>query len=181
MDIREIKAIVDSRVAASAPLYRWVDDKGALAYIRRDAMVGRTKHYIPKAMIPNVNKYGRATWFTGLSFSRDDARWNIAGSCCFVVSGIPNDCFNINGQAVYNYGQAVASRSCGPDELQQYEQNAVEDSQNEPDETFVVGNIQMLSKYLAEIRIKNSIPPKVLAAVRSYSEQNNIQLTVVGQ
>jgi hypothetical protein len=175
MKMRDIMTLVESRSVGDA-LYRWVDEKGALAYIRRDAMVGRVKHFIPKALIPNANKYGRGKWFTGLSFSGDANRWDLTGDCCFVVSNsIPNDRFNINGQAIYNYGQSITSHT---GLLKSYEQNAVEDSRNDPDEIFVVGNLPELSRYLVEIRVKSNLSPKTLAVVTTYAEQHGIQVIV---
>lgn len=162
-------------------IYRWIDERGCMSYLRSNAMIGRVRHFIPRQLSGEFH----SNFKTGLSFALDDRSWlNVGTPICFVVRrnalGVP--VVNINGQAIYDLSGAEETRrtySMDQATYQQYLKNAIEDSKTDPTEAFVIGNIRDLATKLERIHVRpdgDNVSPKGTNALRAYCQQYNIPL-----
>ncbi len=177
--MREWINIIESVETASV-ITRWIDTKGALSYIRRDAMVGRVRHWLPKQISGLDKIYPK----TGLSFALPNTRsnWNAHGEqgICFVADRnlISNQICDIDGHSVFLFSQEYDDyrRGMGGHNLTQSRDLAIQDSLTKPDEAFVIGDIRNLHAVLTKIIIGAEIAPKAAAEIMAYSEKFNIPL-----
>lgn len=157
-------------------IYRWVDHKASASYIRYNAMKGRVRHYLPKAISGEFH----SKWFTGLSFSRDSTHWKVAGDICFIVdpARLKNKVLDINGQAVYELGQEVEASKFGNPSTRRHQErllaDAIEHSRTNPTEAYVIGDIRDLASTLDRI-VAWEQPPKVVAVLRAFAEQHGVE------
>lgn len=166
----------------SPEITRWVDSKGALSYIRSNAMVGRVRHWLPKQISGLDKIYAK----TGLSFGIPNSRssWNMHGDdgICFVVdrARLPNLVCNINGQSVFEFSGTYDVRySEDRDTVEHYRQRAIKDSLEEPDEAFVVGDIRDLGSKLIKIILRKNVPQPVVKKITDYAEAHHVPVEVV--
>ncbi len=159
-------------------IYRFVDEKGAVNYVKRDMMIGRHRHYLPAKITGLLHSKPQ----TGLSFSKSPRQWWMNGNICFVVdrSKIDVPSHEINGHAIYMLTQMMDDRkafmSVSKRELEMACERAIRDSLRDPTEVFVVPSIRGLSDVLVEIRIMAEIDKKALMDIRSYCEKFKIPL-----
>jgi hypothetical protein len=186
VEIRTLINLLEN--AASGHLYRWVDAAGVAAYIKADAMKARHRHVIPQLGVQD-----KPAMKKGLSFSRSASRWDAAGDICFVVDEkrLPNKSYDINGQQVYNLTQeAEYLRSSvrsgympSKEDFRRYKDQlavAVQESRDDPDEVFVVGDLKSLSVGLVEIRVKPSVDADTRDLLTAYSERHGILVIELG-
>lgn len=166
-------------------MYRWVDEKAAASYLRIDAMVARVRHYLPK----KISGHFHSKFITGLSFSHHPTMWRAdKDMLCFVVDRTklkkPNQCIDINGQAIYNLTQTVDMlrnymTQMTRGEFDQQIANVLDDCQTDPDEVFVIGDLRNLGAALAKIMVPPSCSPALLKKLQSYCAQHQIALEPV--
>lgn len=166
-------------------IYRWVDMKAAASYLRNDGMKARHCHYLPAAL-SNL-PHGRRV--RGLSFGLDPDRWSsgVDTPVCFVLDSdkVLNRQVRINGQAIYvltqqfEYTKAMVNelRSSASDHqmFASLRKRAIEDSRNDPDEVFVVGDLADLRESLVEIRCR-PLSGADMETLTSYAEQAGVPL-----
>lgn len=164
----------------STTISRWVDEKGAMNYIRRDAMVGRVRHWLPKEISGLDKIYPK----TGLSFAPLGGRsnWNAHGTegICFLVNKnlLSNKVCAINGQAVFEFSQSydLYKQHIPQYDLKELRERAIDESENHPDETFVIGNIRDLHSVLTGVQIGVGVSDKTKSAITTYCDYHGIAI-----
>lgn len=166
--------------ASQTLIYRWVDEKGCLSYLRSNAMIGRVRHYLPKQLSGAFH----SNFKTGLSFSPSPIKWSDSAiPICFVVdrTRLDSPVIDINGQAVFELTGVVDAYKAFhvTSNMKWYRDNAIQASTDDPDEAFVIGNIRNLSDKLVEIRIRNgaSLSKKIEDVIEKYCSEHGIPTT----
>lgn len=157
---------------------RWVDAKAALNYVRRDAMVGRVRHWLPKQLTGLDKIYAK----TGLSFGipNSGSNWNAHGEegICFNVdrTRLGNLIADIDGHMVFQFSDAynLLAQGVPQTDLARLREVAIRESLAHPDEAFVVGDIRCLSTALIGITIGNQVPTRVAAEIAAYAERHGV-------
>ena len=158
-------------------IYRWVDDKAALSYVKLDGMKARFSHYLPAKVSGNYH----SKFCKGLSFSHLPDNWRVRGDTdiCFALdrTKLPSSAIDINGQATYELGQMMEA-------WRDFRINPGKDGYNDAvdrvingdhDEVFVLGNIPNLHECLASIKI-GACKTKTLEMLEKYCTQYSIQM-----
>jgi hypothetical protein len=174
--MRKWITVAESLAQSSTTITRWIDAKGALSYIKNDAMIGRVRHWLPKEISGLDKIYAK----TGLSFGLPNTRssWNAHGQegICFVVdrSKLSNHVCDIDGDAVYEFSHYHDMRDSFAREARQH---AISASAERPTEAFVIGNIRSLHECLTGIVVGSKVAPKVAAALDAYAALHSIPVT----
>lgn len=152
-------------------LYRGVDSKGAMAYVRSDKMTARHVHYIIE-----VNKR-----IKGISTTFDQSKWLGMYDVIFVLNPatISNRMYEIHGQSTYELTDWMDYAASFPNEknlkiLDVKRSNAKMNSKHSPDEVFIAGNVGQLHTCCSELRYRPSVNQKTLDALIAYGKQFNI-------
>lgn len=156
-------------------LIRWVDHKGASQYVRRDAMIGRVRHWIPHEISGLDKIYPK----TGLSFGIPGKNWNAHGreGVAFIVdrSSIDNHICDIDGHEIFLMSDAYDRRRLmAVDDLPETRARAVKASLDDPDEAFVIGDIRELHKKLLGIRVGSDVDERTRKLVTDYAARHDI-------
>lgn len=167
-DLRKFLDIINESDNDSL-IYRWVDMKATKSYIRLNKMIGRTKHWIPRELI-GANKISQKR---GISFSELPNKWNVHDDdgICFVLNRdkITNPIIDLNGQAIYELGQYYQDISW----RRELNARAIKRSLADPDEVFVVGDIDDLGNKIDAILIKRESDAMLF---KDYCSEFNIKL-----
>ena len=138
-------------------IYRWVDARAAASYMRHDAMIGRTRHWLPR-QISGLDKLYRKR---GLSFAIEFGYWmDVALPIGFAIepTTIDNRIVHIDGHEVYLFSDLMDLCRAGFPEgsdLARRRESAIEASREKPDEAFVIGDIRNLSSVTREILVRD--------------------------
>lgn len=156
-------------------LYRWVDAKAAKAYMRGNMMKGRVRHWLPREISGLDKLYPK----TGLSFSFQLGKWTSSDlPIGFVLrpSAIDNRIVYLAGQEVFLFSQTMdLYRSGVPqgDRLRGEYTMAVEESLQNPDEAFVIGDIRDLSGRLSHVFYRSE---DARALMQAWCDEHQIDL-----
>ena len=158
-------------------LIRWVDRKGASQYVRRDAMIGRVRHWIPHEISGLDKIYPK----TGLSFGIPDKNWNAHGreGIGFVVDRkrLSNHICDIDGHEIFLMSDAYDRRNfMAVEDLPEMRARAVRASLDDPDEAFVIGDIRELHRKLIGILIGSEVDDRTRKLVSGYAENHGIEI-----
>lgn len=156
-------------------LIRWVDRKGASQYVRRDAMIGRVRHWIPHEISGLDKIYPK----TGLSFGIPGKNWNAHGSegIGFVVdrTRLANHICDIDGHEIFLMSDAYDRRNfMAVEDLPEMRARAVKASLDDPDEAFVIGDIRELHGKLIGIRVGSDVDERTRKLVTDYAARHDI-------
>lgn len=160
-------------------LHRWVDYKAARQYIRRNAMIGRVRHWLPHEISGLDKIYPK----TGLSFAipGGGSNWNAHGKSAirFTVdrARLDNHIVDIDGQAIFEFSDIYDARYEMPGlNLFKRRIEVIERCRAKQDEAFVIGNIRGLSDKLLAIEIGCEVDSKTREKVGDYARMNDIPL-----
>ena len=158
-------------------LIRWVERKGASQYVRRDAMIGRVRHWIPHEISGLDKIYPK----TGLSFGISGKNWNAHGKegIGFIVDRmlLDNYIYDIDGHEIFLMSDAYDRRSfMAVEGLPEMRARAVKASLDDPDEAFVIGDIRKLHSKLIGIRIGSEVDDGTREIVSKYADQHGIKI-----
>lgn len=159
-------------------IIRWVDYRAARSYARSNKIIGRTKHWLPKT----ISKLDKVYKKRGISFGIPGSQnsWNAHGASgvAFIINRtrLNNQIVDINGHAVYLFGQSYEARSVDPswETIKNYHDIAVSDSQKSPDEAFILGDIDELGKVLSKIIVGREVDQHTQKILLGYGEQYGV-------
>lgn len=158
-----------------SPIYRWVDAKTARRYMRLDAMIGRTRHWLPRQVTGLDKIYHKR----GLSFATEFGRWmDVMLPVGFVVDAekLDNRIARIDGHQIYLFSDMMDLHRGGLrclEGMTRQREYAIERSRTAPDEAFVIGDIRGMSAHVREIVVRDE-PSATL--MRPWCEDRNIPL-----
>ncbi|MFZ3482081.1 hypothetical protein [Sphingomonas sp. 3-13AW] len=160
-------------IPETALIYRWVNARAARSYMRYNAMIDRTKHWLPKELT-GLDKIYRKR---GLSFAIEFGWWTSAElPIGFAVNPkrLENRISRIDGHEVFIFsGLRDHHRSgvpCWPAHQQDY---AVKKSLESPDEAFVIGDVRDVRQVVSEIIVRDEASERMM---RPWCEQNDIPM-----
>ena len=158
-------------------LIRWVDHKAARQYVRRDAMIGRVRHWIPHEISGLDKIYPK----TGLSFGLPGKNWNAHGreGIGFIVDRtlLDNHICDIDGHEIFLMSDAYDRRRLmAVEDLPEMRARAVRASLDDPDEAFVIGDIRELHTKLLAIWIDEGVDARTRMLVSSYADEHGIAM-----
>jgi len=158
-----------------ALIYRWVDARAAKNYMRRDAMIGRTRHWLPKQVTGLDKIYHKR----GLSFAVNFGYWMDVGlPIGFAVDpdSIDNRIARIDGHEIYLFSDMMDLHRSGLrclEGMNRQRQYAIEKSHQAPDEAFVIGDIRELSTHVREVVVRDDASHDLMT---SWCADRNIPL-----
>ena len=160
-----------------AYIVRWVEQKGARQYVRKDAMIGRVRHWVPHEISGLDKIYPK----TGLSFGIPDKNWNAHGKegIGFVVDRgrLDNHICDIDGHEIFLMSDAYDRRRfMVVDDLPEMRSRAVRASLDDPDEAFVIGDIRDLHSKLLKIHIGPGVDCLTRKLVSQYAASHGIEI-----
>ncbi len=156
---------------SSRYISRWVDERAARSYLRHDAMIGRVRHCLPKELTGLDKLYRKR----GLSFGLTRRGWwNAHGDTgvCFILdrTRIANPIIEIAGHPVFVfsdfYGLPPTLRYA--DQLAALKEAAICESQANPDEAFILGDLRDLHDHIVDIRVGSKIGPRLRTQISEY-------------
>ena len=161
----------------SSHLIRWVDHKAASQYVRRDAMIGRVRHWIPHEISGLDKIYPK----TGLSFGIPGKNWNAHSGegIGFTVdrTRLANHICDIDGHEIFLMSDAYDRRRLmAVESLPEMRARAVKASLDDPDEAFVIGDIHELHGKLTGIRIGSEVDERTRRCVMEYADRHCIEI-----
>lgn len=168
---------MNERADDPSRLIRWVERKAASQYVRRDAMIGRVRHWIPHEISGLDKIYPK----TGLSFGLPGRNWNAHGQegIGFVVDRtlLDNHVCDIDGHEIFLLSDAYDRRRfMAVEDLPQMRACAVRASLDDPDEAFIIGDIRELHGKLTGIRIGSEVDDRTRRLVSEYAARHGIEI-----
>jgi len=168
---------MNERADDPSRLIRWVDRKAASQYVRRDAMIGRVRHWIPHEISGLDKIYPK----TGLSFAIPGKNWNAHGreGIGFIVdrNRLANHICDIDGHEIFLMSDAYDRRSfMAVEDLPEMRARAVKASLDDPDEAFVIGDVRELHGKLTGIRIGSGVDDRTRRLVSGYADLHGIEI-----
>jgi len=160
---------------AASLVYRWVDARTARRYMRLDAMIGRTRHWLPRQVTGLDKIYPKL----GLSFAIEFGRWmDVMLPIGFVVdaNALDNRIARIDGHEIYMFSDMMDLHRCGLrclEGLTRQREHAIRKSHENPDEAFVIGDIRGLSAHVREIVVRDDASASLM---RPWCEKHAIPM-----
>jgi len=143
--------------ATQTLIYRWVDARTARRYMRLDAMIGRTRHWLPRQVTGLDKIYPK----TGLSFAIEFGRWmDVMLPIGFVVDAgvLDNRIARIDGHQIYLFSDMMDLHRSGLrclEGMTAQREHAIRKSLESPDEAFVIGDIRGMAARVREIVVRD--------------------------
>jgi len=138
-------------------LYRWVDARAARNYLRQDAMIGRTRHWLPRA----VSGLDRLRHKRGLSFAIGLGRWTdtlLPIGFATTRERLDNHVCAIDGHETFLLSDMIDLHNggvhCGEGIARQMEY-AIARSLKDPDEAFVMGDVRGLAERIDHVLVRD--------------------------
>lgn len=154
-------------MTTAGPLvYRWVDRAAAASYMRHDAMIGRTRHWLPR----EVSGLDRLYRKRGLSFATEFGYWmdeTLPIGFAVDPETLDNRVVRIDGHAIYLFSDLMDLCRMGFPEggdLARRRKNAIETSLKSPDEAFVIGDIRNLSSRVREVIVRDDASERSMSS-----------------
>ena len=146
------------------PLCRWVDAKAAKSYMQHDAMIGRTRHWLPKELT-GLDKIYRKR---GLSFAIGFHHWK-----CFTlpIGFVVDECsldshiVKINGHETYLFSNQMdlhQSRIAAFSNAAERKKDLITNCLQDPDEAFIIGDIRSLASRLNHVIVRDESSRKLM-------------------